>query len=1186
MNYILCSSRQDQFWKDVASAIVVGRTSVRFVTNDEQLEDEFSKTQRAVSGVLIEAGLRWQSSRLQDFHGFDVAQLLRRQYLIKCPILIISVAGENSFARCTTTRRRHEFLKAGAAQFLSFPFSKQVLLKRISAAKFLTETELRDIVIRHCGLEEEWRQISHKLGGYLSSSDFQERRKEIEDLVNRWEDSITYFAPSSLVSFRKFRRRLNNPSPANAFRSLIQSLQRLDESLHDIGAPLDPARTAEDIPRHPPDGFTRVLIADDEPQNFLITSLQNQYGYDVVQQGFTLSQARELLNREKPDIVLSDLFFKESTRATEVPDKLVGNRFIQSALTHKHYADSNPRKPIVLITSKATLRSETEVRAGAINCSGADRATNPAFIHELIWTEARKRGVVHSENLDPNRGNVEHEWRQRLQQYETDLPRLINQWQKFPETVCETVRLCRLFAKSKGNDEPEFVNEAIRILNPFTFEASFSMEIAESIFKRTDRIRHTTQRSPNSNSKRQILNILHGKIEQCSSAMNAVNSHVKALGEVTDEMAAVPKLRPLASALRHALAEFSKSKRLLPQLTSQNELLRDLITHLPGLTQSSSSSITGKTNVSRVNIVVVEDDEFWRDFASGAIEKVKMRLGEQFEISAQCFDNAEEALKAIPRYSNSFAIAQRHSGGGQTVVIADICLPKNRRHTSRIRAFSNATESELDAPHSKHGFNLIRHLSTYEYDVSLIILSTVNAMADRRMIGRWGVADHDFLAKGINDEDSLVRALIRKIEKRTKHIVKRIQNNLGDSRFLLNGIEIPLSRELGRTLFSLVDLHQTNSDSSFTVTQIIEARGDSQSKQSKKSIHNHILRLRKTIFKTLQRNGVYINVRELLRTEKSLEGDSFRYQLNAEIVPLEDESDYEDDLREYRGDSCRVLIVENDLQIQRKIAAILKQLKYEIAVADTVEEAIRTATKFSPHIVSLDLEIPCSKTIPCTTNFNRGEFAGIEAWQQIRLALRTSSLGIVVPTLNVDKDYLVAQAAQMEIPIRNFVSKREPNWLNLFLKKIANEKQRVYLGEIADASADMSEPVIEILNGSNLLKGILRLAVNGQTFSMKVSPIARIIGLLVSNPKRLLSLNEIKSASGSRGPLTKDDSKNWTKRIRSIVRKNWLSSYEEPNAKSFTRKILESSHKGFQLNAQVIDLRTPPASDIPSSLVK
>src|ERR1051325_1638570 len=123
--------------------------------------------------------------------------------------------------------------------------------------------------------------------------------------------------------------------------------------------------------------------------------------------------------------------------------------------------------------------------------------------------------------------------------------------------------------------------------------------------------------------------------------------------------------------------------------------------------------------------------------------------------------------------------------------------------------------------------------------------------------------------------------------------------------------------------------------------------------------------------------------------------------------------------------------------------------------------------------------------------------------------MRTSSLGIVVPTINRDKDYLVAQAAQMEIPIRNFVSKREPNWLNLFLKKIGDEKQRVYLGEITDASADVSEPIIEILNGSDLLKGILRLAVNGRTFSMKMSPIARIIGLLVSKPKRLLSLNEI-----------------------------------------------------------------------------
>ncbi|HSS20961.1 MAG TPA: hypothetical protein VLL54_12875 [Pyrinomonadaceae bacterium] len=1040
-------------------------------------------------------------------------------------------------------------------------------------------------MIEHCGLGEEWRQRSHKLGGFLSSPRFREHQKAIDVLVGDWEDSIRRFAPSAIDDWKKFRTALNNSLAPKDFGKLKESLQRLDERLCGILTPLaSVAKTAEQFSRRPPKGFTRILIADDEPQNFLGNSLRDQYGYDVVPQGFKLSQARELLTKEKPDVVLSDLFFKESTRMSEIPDKSVGDRFIQSALTHKQYANSNPRKPIVLVTSKAMLRTETDIRAGAINCSGGNRATNPAFIHHLIWAEARRRGVVEQENPVANNWTVEQSWSNRLRQCETDLPRLIVKWQKFPETVAETVRLCRLFAMSGANDDPNFVARVIDVLDPYKFVASFSLETAESIFKDTERIRITAQESPNSNSKSQVLSILHGKVEQCALLTSAVNSMIEVFGQVADQMVAISKFGYLASRLQAMRADFAKSKPLLPQLIWQKKILESLLLRVPASPQLISQRRPAETaKVCTVNLVVVEDDEFWRDFVSAAIEKVKVRLGQGFEIRAQYFDNPEDALQVIPHSSRTFAIAQSHAIATQTVVIADLCLPENRANADNIRAFSTEPSAAFCAPHSKHGLNLIRKLSTYEFDVPLIVLSTVHAIGDRGLVGSLGVADQDFLAKGIDDEDSLMRALIRKIETKPKFIVKRIQDKDGVSRFTLNGITILLSRELGRTLFALIDLHQTRAEDSFTVTQIVEARGDSQSTQSRKSIHDHVLRLRKVIFKMLQRNGVYVNVRELLRTEKSPRGDSFRYRLNAEIVCLEDESDYECDLREYQRDRCRVLIIENDLQLQGTISTTLTQLKYEIAVAGTAEEAVRAAIEFAPHIVSLNLEIPYTRIKLGAMNFNEDGLAGIEAWEQIRLALRTSSLGIVVASVNLEKDNLVAQAAQMEIPIRNFVSKRQPNWLNLFLKKIADEKQRVYLGEITDVSLDLSEPIIQILNGSDLLNGILRLSVNGQLFTMKVSPIARIIGLLVSNPNRLLSLNEIKRVSGIRGGLTKDDSKNWTKRIRSTIQEKWLSGHEESNGKNFTRKILESSSRGFQLNAQVIDLRTSATENNPSS---
>lgn len=1168
MNYILCNDSQNKFWREVISATSVTANDVRVVTSNQQLEREFSQIRHSPLWILIEAALRWHDGHLQKFYGFDVAQLLRRRYLVRCPIVVIGTVDERFLATAEVTGLARGFVNAAGADFLSFPFSKHFLCDRLAATKFLSKAELHDLVVGHCGLKEEWRHISHKLAGYLSNRDLEARKKEIAALLNRWEDSIARFAPSTLADFKKFRARFSKFSITKNAHRLKESLQRLDESLQGITpSSMTDVKTPKEPPRHPPKGFRKILIADDEPQNFLINSLRNQYGYQVVEQGFKLSQARELLLKEKPDVVLSDLFFKESTRSSEVPDKSVGDRFIHDALTHNQYRNSNLRKPIVLVTSKATLRTETDIRAGAINCSGASRATNPAFIHKLIWTEAKKRGVIDSEDAAPGNWNIEHRWRQKLQQYETDLSRLITKWQSFPVTVSETVRLLEMFAKSKGNDDPDLIEEVIRILGRYTSVPSFSMRTAKSLFKDMERIRITARAARDTNSSRQMLNILHSKIEQCSSLVNGVISFVAVLKEVAEEMVAVPRFRHLQSALE----DFSTSKPLLSFLKERETIVHDLILNLPEVPRETASGVPSvRRNVRSINIVVVEDDDFWQSFVAAAIEKVRLRLGQSVEISTQYFDNVQEALKVIPYYNKNFAITKRNDRDKETLVIADLCLPESREQAEKIRAFSNATNTEFHVPHSVHGLNLIRQLSRYEYDVPVILLSTVHAMADRSVIGSWGVADHDFLAKGIDDEDTLVRAVIRRVEKKTKYVVQKIQNKEGISKFTVNGIEIPLSRNLARTLLALVDLHQTRSERSFSVSQIMESRGNSSSIQSRKIIHNHISRIRKIIFNTLQRNGVYVNVREMLQTEKSVLADDFLYKLDAEIIRVEDELIYEDYVRECQRNQCKVLIVENDLAMQAEIATALAHLTYEVVVANNVHDAIQIATESSPHIVSLDLSIPYSKT----RELDQEEFAGLEAWEQIQLTLPTSTVGIVILTEDVANDYLLAKAAQMEIPIRNFVSRREPHWLNLFLKKIGDEKRRVFLGEVADPSSDVCEPIIEILNESDLQAGILKLVVNGQPFSMRVSPIATVMGLLVSNPKRRLTFSEIKTASGSTGPVTKDDSKNWTKRIRSLIQEKWLTGYDETKARSLTKKILQSSNNGLQLNAHVIDLRT------------
>jgi DNA-binding response OmpR family regulator len=999
MNFILSERSRCRFWQGVIASSGIGEKKVKLVLSRKQLNKLASEIKTSASCVLVESSLSWDGNLLQDFYGFDIAQLLRKEFLVKCPIIIFSPLKRCFFEKLRPSNSKYGLIDTAGCRILSFPFSAETLKSQLSESEPLSDAVWQDVVVRHCGLENEWRSISHQLGGYFSSPNYQEQLRRIRQMVDRWAESISRFAPERVDSLENFRNLLSLPPSAIDLKRLKRALEQLDQGLQDIkpttNMSLSPGPYNQP-PSRPPKGFAKILIADDEPQRFLIDSLRIQYGYQVIDQGFKLSQARDLLNDEKPDVVLSDLYFKKSSRPNETPDKSVGNKFIKYALSHPQYLQTDPRKPIVLVTSKASLRTETEIRAGAINCSGANRATDPAFIHSLIWAEAKKRGVSESQEI---------------------------------------------FGQETPPPLPSF----------------------------------KTNKDPVAGNK--------------------------------------------------------------------------------------------------INIVVIENDSFWRDFVISAIEKAKSRLGESFSIGYQHFDNATDALNAMPLFAKSFAIDASNQSETKTIAIVDIRLPENREHAKRLRKVLQVGSEQLDTYDTVHGFNLIQGLSGYRYNIPLIVFSFEHSIAARKMVGGWGVPDDDFLAKGFDYEDSLVRALIRKIEKRTKYVIKRFEDERGHRRFWVNGVEITLPRELSRTLFTLLDLHQTSERNKFTITEIIEAKGNSVSEKSKKAVHDHIFRIRQLILKALQINRVYVNVRELIKTEEPLTGDEFTYQLNAEIMSLEEEGDYEADLQEYENSVCRVLVIENNSQTLAKIIRLLERSGYEVESAKTVKGAVQAATTFRPNIVSLDLQIPYTEKETWSSETIGEEVGGLEAWKQIRMALRTSSIGIVVPTVSTDKDYLVAQAAQMEIPIRNFVSKREVNWLNLFLKKIADEKRRVYLGEITDANRDINEPIVEILDGSDLPKGVLKLVVNDKGFTMKVSPVAKIIGLLLTDPKTLLSFEQIKRSHGGAEPVTKDDSKNWTKRIRTIINGKWLGGQVNGDLKKMAGKILESSSKGLRLNAQVIDSR-------------
>jgi len=1182
MSYILCNDKQKDFYQRLVNCTSLKDYEVNYVINKEQLNDVCSGNE-VPRLILIEVSLTWDGNLLQNFYGFDIAADLRRDYLIKCPIIFLSSLKRDYFEKRASPSNKYSLVNGAGCGFLSFPFSLELLKKQLSEIKPLSDAALNEVVVKHCDLQGKWQLISHQLGGYISN--YRKNNSEVKELVTRWAVSINRFAPDQKSNLENFRNLLKLQSDAVEMADLKRALERLDDGLQGAPSTVSDSSLPENysqLPRCPPQGFSKVLIADDEPQPFLLNSLRHQYGYNVIEQAYNLSQAKDLLNKEKPDVVLSDLYFKHSLRKTEVPDKSIGDSFIRYALTHTQYANTDLKKPLVLVISKHTLQPAAEIRAGAINCSGHNRATDPIFIHSVIWAEARERGSNEPADVFGQEWTLEHTCRLRLEQYEKDLPDLIKQWKEFKGTVHDTLRLCRLLSQSTINDDPKIVQQVINILEPYESEEKFSFGMVANIFIETERVHKSAQSHSDSQAKQAIRNILHGKIEQFSSVTNAVKFLMITLSEVARNLTSLPRHQKFGQKLNDTLNKYSESKPLLPLLTLLNKNLAEILSSLPELPSPPIASQTKRDaiNSNNIKIVVVEDNKYWRDRVISAIESTKSKLGENFTISYQYFDNAADALAAIPSTSKSFAIDGSDQDDVKTIAIVDICLPENHEHAERIRAALDGRSDELEIPRSTHGFDLIHALCGYDYNIPLIVFSTINSIDDRKIIGSWGLSDDDFLSKGTDDENAIVHALIRKIEKKTKYVIKSFEDKSGNRTFWINGVKIPFPMELNETFTAIYKLCRTSPRNICTIEQIVNVREDAFSEKSNKTIQDQVFRIRNLILETLQSNGIYVNVRELIKTCKSPDDDEFTYQLNAELMPLKEEGYRKDDLRKFAIEVCKVLVIENNSQTLGQIIEPLESLGYEVKYAMNVEDAVQVATDFLPHIISLDLQIPYTSAASESPVVVGEEFAGLEAWSQIRVALRANNIGIVVPSVNTDNNYLIAKAAQMEIPIRNFVSKKEANWLNLFLKKIDNEKRRVYLGEITDTTQDISEPIVEILDGSDLSEGVLQLIVNNEPFTMNKSPNAKIIGLLLANPKTRLSFEAIKKGIGSNKPVKKDDSKNWTKRIRAVIREKWLGAREGLNLKELAEKILESSSEGLRLNVQVIDSRDYPSRKV------
>jgi CheY-like chemotaxis protein len=280
--------------------------------------------------------------------------------------------------------------------------------------------------------------------------------------------------------------------------------------------------------------------------------------------------------------------------------------------------------------------------------------------------------------------------------------------------------------------------------------------------------------------------------------------------------------------------------------------------------------------------------------------------------------------------------------------------------------------------------------------------------------------------------------------------------------------------------------------------------------------------------------------------------------VSAEVIAnsINNEYLFDEDGNSLPSRDCKVLVIENDIEISSYISDSLETIKgINIKQASNVEEAIYIAQTFRPDIISLDLAIPRTQkefdAAPKSGDVN----AGLDALEQIKLFL--SNVNVILTSTYFKNKDLRDRAGQLGLSNENVIPKFErDDWINLLLQKVKQLKDEVLIGKRADLLPDVPEPVIEILDGCDYKSGTLKIKVNGHLYNPKKSQQAKILGLLLRNANKKVSYEKIGKHLGL-NKVTLDNRKTWARRIRADIRDKWLKL-----PKTQTRaeeKILENS---------------------------
>ncbi|MBK7932041.1 MAG: hypothetical protein IPK01_00825 [Acidobacteria bacterium] len=514
--------------------------------------------------------------------------------------------------------------------------------------------------------------------------------------------------------------------------------------------------------KSPPMGFTRILYADDKPQDGIVQMLQREFKYEVTTKRVASAAISAIENGEF-DIVLCDLHFKRYNTGDE--GEFEGLEVMKKAIARTRL-ENGIRKPVVVCTSITDPHSDL-LPEGVYRCTGRN-SQNINSIHSTIWAAARERHAVLPAMEDWQKRPDELIARDAAELCIMLIDGLTRQWKGLAQSI-KDIALNR------------FEDQAFERLHTLTLPeqgADLTVGVAAAI---RDQI-ETVMSELSLPHDAQIYHFLHSGVRQFNGAVETLNDVVRICHEIVGKLKSNSK-----NNIGTLVNRFSDSTVPLGFTTKKeaNGLLVDLRNELSTLIRDIESPAlliqnlrSAATERTTVTVYVFEENDEWQQFIEATVGQVQKILDGRVKIS----------IKFVPE-----------SGRGPLAARCQTLFDELKDRTI-FSEVPQLPDSVIVGSYSLlRGCELANGVLVEEFTrigVPVVCLTAGGTISERKEMRSLGVPENWFLTK-LTRQDLLERDLVRVLNEilvQPPKVVLEMVYIADEESGLENGVEFRLNK--------------------------------------------------------------------------------------------------------------------------------------------------------------------------------------------------------------------------------------------------------------------------------------------------------------------------------------------------------------------------------------------------------